>query len=50
MLTLLTVWLAKLMFPEAKAVANEAFNMCDTMLSAGAGVTTIVVIAAANVR
>ena len=49
-LTLLTVWMAKLMFPAAKAVANEAFNMCDTMLSAGAEVTTTVVIATANVR
>ena len=27
MLTLLTVWMAKLMSPAAKAVANEVFNI-----------------------
>ena len=50
MLTLLTVWMAKLMFPAAKAVDREVFNMRDTTLSAGVGVTTIMVVAAANVR
>ena len=37
------------MFPAAKAVANEALNMCDT-LTAGAGVTVTFVIATAIVR
>ena len=50
MLTLLTVWMAKLIFPAAKAVANEAFNICDTMLSAGAEVTTTFFTADASVR
>ena len=49
MLTLLTVWMAKLMFPAAKAVANEDSNTCDTKLSAGTDVTPTFVIAAANV-
>ena len=49
MLTLLTVWMAKLMFPAAKAVANEAISTCDT-LTAGAGVTTTIFTAVANVR
>ena len=49
MLTLLTVWMAKLIFPAAKAVANEALSTCDT-LTAGTGVTTIFVVAADSVR
>ena len=50
MLTLLTVWMAKLMFPAAKAVDREVFNMRDTMLSAGAEVTTTFFTADASVR
>ena len=49
MLTLLTVWMAKLMFPAAKAVANEDSNMCDTSAD-DAAVTVVFFTAVASVR
>ena len=42
--------MAKLIFPAAKAVANEAFNTCDTKFSAGADVTATFVVATADVK
>ena len=50
MLTLLTVWMAKLMFPAAKAVANEVFNTYAIKSSAGTDVNPTFVIADACVR
>ena len=50
MLTLLTVWMAKLMSPAAKAVTNVDSNTCATMLSAGADDTATFVIADADVK